>query len=250
MNKRKLLRETPRIGLTPDYGTAASGRGETLIFLREHYPKVVLEAGGLPLLLPITASPTATQALLDSLDGILVSGGDFDIHPKFYGEKPSAALGKINEDRTEFELELIARALKRNLPILGVCGGAQAINVALGGTLYQDIPSQIPDAIAHQRGDLRETGGHRVRVYAGTRLKRIVGRATLEVNTTHHQAVKTLGKELVANAATEDGIIEGIEDVNGSFILGVQWHPELLAYRDISQKKIISAFVAACRGTD
>lgn len=250
MSKQRFLRELPRIGLTPDYETATSGRRETLIFLREHYPKVILEAGGIPLLLPITGSRKAIQAMLDSLHGILVSGGDFDIHPKYYGEKPLAVLGKIKETRTEFELDLITLALKKELPILGVCGGAQAINVALGGTLYQDIPSQIPDAIAHQQGELREVGGHQVRVYEGTRLKQIVGRDTLEVNTTHHQAVKTLGKKLIVNAGTEDGVIEGIEGVNGFFVLGVQWHPELLAHGDTSQKKIISAFVAACRGKD
>jgi putative glutamine amidotransferase len=250
MSKQRLLRELPRIGLTPDQDTTTSSRGETLIFLRDRYPNAILETGGLPLLLPITGSRTAIQAILDGLDGILVSGGDFDIHPKFYGETPLPALGKIKEERTEFELELITLALKREVPILGVCGGAQAINVALGGTLYQDIASQIPDAIAHEQSDRREIGGHQVKVCEGTRLKQIVGRDTLEVNTTHHQAVKVLGKKLIANATTEDGVIEGIEGVIGSFLLGVQWHPEILARSDISQKKIISAFVAACRGKD
>jgi putative glutamine amidotransferase len=250
MSKQRTARKPPRIGLTPDYESATSGHREPRLFLRAHYPNVILEAGGLPLLLPITGSRVAILAMLDSLHGVLVSGGDFDIHPKFYGERPLATLGKIKETRTQFELDLITLALKRELPILGVCGGEQAINVALGGTLYQDIPSQIPDAIAHQRGEVREVGGHQVRVYEGTRLKRIVGRDTLEVNTTHHQSVKALGKKLIVNAATDDGVIEGIEGVNGSFLLGVQWHPELLAHGDTSQKKIISAFVAACRGKD
>lgn len=246
--KQRPSGEMPRIGMTPDHGAVSDNRGgELLIFLRERYPRAILEARGLPLLLPITSSRTAIQALLKSLDGILISGGDFDIHPKFYGEEPLTALGKIKENRTEFELELITLALKHNLPLLGVCGGAQAINVVLGGSLYQDISTQVSNAMVHQRGDLRETGGHLIKIHEGTKLKQIVGRSTLEVNTTHHQAVKKLGKGLIANAVTEDSIIEGIESRDDSFVLGVQWHPELLAHRDICQKKIFTAFVSACR---
>jgi putative glutamine amidotransferase len=246
--KKQFTGEMPRVGITPDRGVLTSGRsGEQLLFLRERYPCAILETGGLPLLLPIMASRAAVQALLDSLDGILISGGDFDIHPRLYGEEPLISLGTLKEERTEFEMEVISLALNRGLPLLGVCGGAQAINVTLGGSLYQDISTQVPNAIAHLQGDLREIGGHSIEIYEGTKLRRIVGQSSLEVNTTHHQAVKKLGKGLVVNATTEDGLIEGIESADDSFVLGVQWHPELLAHRDIAQKKIFSAFISACR---
>ena len=249
--KKKSPGGMPRVGITPDRGALASGRsGEPLLFLRERYPSAILETGGLPLLLPITASRAAIQAMLDSLDGILISGGDFDIHPGLYREEPIVSLGTVKGERTEFEMEVISMALKRALPLLGVCGGAQAINVFLGGSLYQDIPTQVPNAMAHQQGSLREIGGHPINIHEGTRLKQIVGRSSLEVNTTHHQAVKKLGKGLIANATTEDGLIEGIETGNDSFVLGVQWHPELLIHRDISQRKIFSAFVSACSAAD
>lgn len=245
---RRIRYRMPRIGITPDLGTWDSGsKAEPLVFLRERYPRAILQAGGLPLVLPITHSEKALQALVVSLDGIIVSGGDFDIHPKFYGEKPLPALGKINDDRTEFELEVIALALKRGLPLLGICGGAQAINVTLGGSLIQDIETQVPKAMQHRQGNLREVGGHAIGIYEKTKLRQIVRRSCLEVNTTHHQAVKELGKGLVASAASADGVIEAVESENDSFVLGVQWHPEFLTHKDLAQRRIFTAFVEACR---
>jgi len=221
-----------------------------VIFLQQRYLRAILEAGGIPLLLPIAPSRAALHAIVDRLDGIVVSGGNFDIHPRLYGEEAIPALGKIQEERTEFELELISLALRRDRPLLGICGGAQAINVALGGSLYQDISSQLPGARAHERGDLKEQGGHRVEIYDGTKLRRILGRKTLEVNTTHHQAVKRPGKGLIVNAAAEDGVIEGIESRELSFVIGVQWHPEFLIGTDPHQRKILVSFVSACKAPE
>jgi putative glutamine amidotransferase len=198
------------------------------------------------MVLPITGSRATMRAMLDRVDGLVVSGGNFDIHPEFYGETPIDGLHHVRKERTEFELGLISLALNRDLPILGICGGAQAINVAVGGTLYQDIGTQIAGAGRHEQGALKERGGHEVRIHEGTKLRNIVGRATLEVNTTHHQAVKKLGKGLIVNATAGDSVIEGIESKDHPFVLGVQWHPEFLAHRDRSQKKIFSAFVTAC----
>jgi putative glutamine amidotransferase len=132
------------------------------------------------------------------------------------------------------------------MPILGVCGGAQAINVALGGSLYQDIKSQVAGAARHERSSIKEIGGHLVAIIKGTKLRRIVGRESLEVNTTHHQSVKKLGKGLIVNAAAEDRVVEGIESSRHTFVLGVQWHPEFLVHKDQAQKKIFAALVAAC----
>ncbi len=243
--------DAPLIGITPDTGRnpsrAAGNGGEPLIVLQERYARAIQEAGGVPLILPISSSPTVLRQMADRLDGILVSGGNFDIHPRLYGEEAMAPLGEIKEERTQFESALISLALERNLPLLGVCGGAQAINVALGGSLYQDIAAQIPTAGEHQQGALKEKGGHKMRIHDGTRLRQIVGRGDLEVNTTHHQAVRKLGKGLIVNATAEDGVIEGIESQQHSFVLGVQWHPECLTERDNLQRRIFLSFVSACR---
>ncbi len=238
-------RDSPRIGITPDV-SVSTGAKEPVAILQERYTRAVERAGGVPLILPPVASNRILRAMIASLDGIVVSGGNFDIHPKFYGEKPIAALGAIKEARTEFELDLIALALERDMPILGICGGAQAINVVLGGSLYQDIDTQHANPIKHQRSELKERGGHRVAIHARTKLRTIVGKPELEVNTTHHQAVKAPGKKMLVNATAKDGVIEGIESTAHRFVLGVQWHPEFLAHRDTAQRKIFAAFVHAC----
>lgn len=243
--------KSPLIGITPDFNPAradpSQARREPTIFLLERYPRAILEAGGIPLMLPLTSSRKTIAEILASLDGILVTGGNFDIHPTLYGEEPLAALGQVKEERTQFELELIALALKRHLPLLGVCGGAQAINVVLGGSLYQDIATQIPAAMEHEQGARKDQGGHLIQIHDGTKLQQIVGRDRIEVNTTHHQAVRKLGRSLVVNATAQDGVIEGIESKEHSFVLGVQWHPEFLTQRDISQRKIFASFISACR---
>ena len=123
----------------------------------------------------------------------------------------------------------------------------QAINVALGGSLYQDIATQLPNAVKHEQGTKRNRGGHPVLIHSGTRLKQIVQKRTLEVNTTHHQAVRRVGRGLVVNATAEDGLIEGLESSNHRFVLGVQWHPEILARKDPSQRRIFSSFISAAK---
>ena len=243
MNARS--RNQPLVGITPDV-PGADKKGEPLIVLQERYARAIEQVGALPVVLPITAYEAGIRATLDRLDGLVVSGGNFDIHPEFYGEKPIDGLGRSYKERTEFELGLISLALKRDLPLLGICGGAQAINVALGGSLYQDIGTQIVGAGEHQQGALKDRGGHEVRIHEGTKLRGIVGRASLEVNTTHHQAVKKLGKGLLVNATAGDSVIEGIESEDRSFVLGVQWHPEFLAHRDRWQRNILRAFANAC----
>jgi putative glutamine amidotransferase len=178
---------------------------------------------------------------------LVISGGNFDIHPSYYGEKPIREIGAIKEERTQFELEMTRLALKRDLPLLGICGGAQAINVVLGGSLYQDIAAQLPRASEHEQSKKKAIGGHKVSIAHGTRLEKILQRRTLEVNTTHHQAVKAVGTGLVINATADDGVIEGIESSRHSFVLGVQWHPEVLAPRVIAQRRIFSRFIETCR---
>jgi putative glutamine amidotransferase len=240
----------PLIGITADlYENGRRGEKphrEPSWFVPARYCRAIENAGAVPVVLPPTPSDTALRRLLGSLDGLLVSGGNFDIHPSYYGEKPMDGLGAIKPERTEFELELTAAALKDDLPILGICGGAQAINVVLGGTLYQDIGSQVPRADEHEQGKKKNLGGHKIDLPKGTRLQKILRRRRLEVNTTHHQAVKALGQGLVVNAVAGDGVIEGIESIRHSFVLGVQWHPEVLAPHRIDQRRIFTAFVTSC----
>lgn len=249
--RKKSGHETPVIGITPDIDNPSGGplpRNRTrLLLLQERYARAILDAGGLPFIIPIVHSHEAIQEMLERLDGIVVSGGNFDIDPLLYGEQAIEALGELKPDRTQFELDLISRALDRNIPVLGVCGGAQAINVALGGTLYQDIASQIPAALEHQQGALKDRGGHAVTIHDGTLLRRIVGQDGLETNTTHHQSVKRLGAGLIVNATAKDGVIEGLESREHRFVLGVQWHPEFLTDKDLSQRKIFAALVSASK---
>lgn len=252
--KRK-SKDLPLIGITPDIA-ARGGRSRTtprpgnkaepLIVLQERYARAIQDAGAVPLVLPVISALASMRKVVESLDGIVISGGNFDINPRLYGEEPIKAMRNILEERTQFELGLIDLALERDMPILGVCGGAQAINVGLGGSLYQDTKSQVVGAAQHERGSIKDIGGHAVTIVKGTMLRKIVGMDSLEVNTTHHQSVKKLGKGLIVNAAAEDRVIEGIESRKHAFVLGVQWHPEFLVHRDQAQKKIFAAFVSAC----
>lgn len=240
------MSRAPIIGITADWATASTGFREPTVFLHQRYCREVERAGGVPIILVPCKSTKTLHRLLDQINSLIISGGDFDIHPSYYGEKPIAQLGNIVRERTEFELELTARALRRDLPILGICGGAQAINIALGGSLYQDIATQIPNAGNHQQSEIKERGGHRIQLQSGSLLARAMGKRTVEVNTTHHQAIKEVGKGLLVNARAVDGLIEGIESSRHHFVLGVQWHPEVLAPRRADQRRIFAAFTAAC----
>lgn len=226
----------PVILIIPD--SRRSRSGEEYFILRD-YLEAIEEAGGIPLVTSYRKRNTAF--LVDRVGGVLFTGGDFDIHPKFYRERPHPKLGRVNQERTEFEHFVFRRAFRRAVPILGICGGMQLVNVAMGGSLFQDIQSQHPAARTH-RGPKRLR--HRVRVEPGSLLANVLRRRELTVNSTHHQAVKHLGKGLAACAHSPDGLVEAIECPALPFLLGVQWHPERLRI-DISQRRIFHAFVKA-----
>jgi putative glutamine amidotransferase len=193
--------------------------------LREDYVRSVEQAGCLAVLLP-PGSPADAGALLDRLDGLLLSGGA-DVDPALYGQAPHAKLGRVVRNRDEFEVALCREALRRDLPVLAICRGQQVLNVATGGTLIQDIPSVIGGAVDHDPPAERWDAVHDVELLRGSRLRAILGRETLAVNSFHHQAVDVLGAGLVASAhSVPDRIVEGIEDRSRRFALGVQWHPE------------------------
>ena len=244
MTKKK----SPVIGITADFAEGnVRTKSEPTLFLAQRYYRAVERMGALPMVLPPLASPAAIQRALGLLNGLLISGGGFDIHPSYYSEEPIRQLGTVVAQRTKFELDMAAAALKKDLPILGICGGEQALNVVLGGSLYQDIAAQVPNASEHEQSAKKSSGGHRVQIPDGTRLRAIVKQPSLEVNTTHHQAVKQLGKGLIVDAIADDGVIEGIESTRHTFVVGVQWHPEVLAPRRQGHRRIFEAFITACR---
>jgi putative glutamine amidotransferase len=240
----------PLIGITADVSPASARlvkkAKDSTVFVAERYLAAIKRAGAVPVVLAPCATTSAVRRLLGVLNGLVLSGGDFDIHPRYYGEKAIEQLGTIKGPRTEFELEIASAAMNRDLPVFGICGGAQAINVALGGALYQDIAVQL-GARGVDEHTSKNARGHAVHIEPNTRLFEIVRCPRIRVNTSHHQAIKHLGRGLTVNAVAEDGVIEGIESIRHSFVLGVQWHPEVLAPRQELQHRLFSAFVAFCR---
>jgi len=220
----------PVIAITPDLGETAARPGRPSLpryELKQAYADAVLAAGGLPVVLPYSDDEDAPREALELCDGLLITGGAFDIPPELYGAKSAGKLGPLKPGRTAFEQRVLRAALLARVQVLGICGGMQLLAVELGGSLYQDIADEVPGALDHeQKNDPREPG-HPAKVLPGTMLESIVGARELAVNSTHHQAVKDAGRAQVCGVAP-DGVIEAIE-LGGQFALGVEWHPELLA---------------------
>jgi putative glutamine amidotransferase len=173
----------------------------------------------------------AAEACLEGMDGLLLTGGG-DVDPFYFGEEPHPALGEVDPERDRRELELVLLAHRRDLPVLAICRGCQVLNVALGGTLYQDIESQLSGIDQHWQQGGRSRSSHSVAVQNGSLLARCFPQLTGRVNSFHHQAIRELAPALKATARSLDGIIEGVEDPVKSFVLGVQWHPEDMLAED------------------
>ena len=233
----------PLIGLTLDAEPEGGWSKYPWYALRQNYTSAVAAAGGLAVALPHDAG--LAEDYLDRLDGLIVTGGAFDVDPALYGDAERHETVALKADRTSAELLLLRGALARNMPVLGICGGQQLLAVALGGTLIQHIPDTVPGALAHEQASSHYEPGHEVDILAGTLLHKIVGKGRMRVNTSHHQAVKDAGRSVV-NAVAPDGVIEGIEDPAQRFCIGVQWHPEYLV--DAGDNAIFSAMMAACNG--
>ena len=205
--------------------TLGDGDEPGLHAMREDYVRSVEQAGAVPLVLP-PVEPGDVPTLLDRLDGVLLSGG-VDVDPSLYGQAPHPKLGRVNRRRDDFELALTREALRRDVPILAICRGQQVLNVATGGTLVQDIPSTIEGAMRHGGKGPRARRAHRAEVAEGSRLRDILGRGSMSVNSIHHQSVDRPGEGLVVSArCPEDGVVEGVEMPARRFVVGVQWHPE------------------------
>ncbi len=215
--------------------------------LNNAYVQSILDAGGTPVLLPL-GEEADTGSLAEKLDGLLLSGG-FDVDPHFYGEEPHQNLGEISPGRDPYELSLVRSFLQADKPVLGICRGHQVLNVAQGGTLYQDIYDQIDGTVLqHAQRARREHLSHKVSFTKGSMLADIFGSETIRVNSFHHQGVKAPGDTLEVTGTAEDGVIEAIESKEHMFVIGVQWHPENSACAgDDYSKKLFQAFVGACR---
>lgn len=234
----------PRIGITVDAEAAGGYSRFPWFALRQNYSGAVCRAGGLPLLLP--HEPSLIEDYIATIDGLIVSGGNFDVDPALFGAGIRHPKVTTKDRRTAFELALTRSAMARDMPVLGICGGQQLLHVALGGTLIQHIPDEIDAAIAHEQPNPRDEPGHTVRIVRGTRLHDVVGVDELAVNSAHHQAAKDAPAGVSVNAVAPDGVIEGIEAAGLRFCIGVQWHPEFeLSDGDSA---LFRAFVAACNG--
>jgi putative glutamine amidotransferase len=231
----------PVIAITLDWEPPGGYSKLPWYALRENYAGAVTRAGGLPILLP--HEPDSAAAYLDRIDGLIVTGGAFDIDPALFGASSRHPTVVTKERRTRFELAVTQGALARDLPVLGICGGQQLLNVVLGGTLYQHIPDEVAGTLAHEQPNPRTEPGHVVQIRRGTLLHEICGADELAVNSAHHQAAKTVGEGVIVNATAEDGVIEGIEDRRYRFCIGVQWHPEYAI--SVGDDRIFDAFVAA-----
>jgi putative glutamine amidotransferase len=233
----------PIIGLTVDREPAGGYSKFPWYALRENYATAVIKAGGIPVLLP--NEPDMAESYMDMIDGLLVTGGDFDVDPAMFGETNRHPTVKLKEQRTDFELAMTRHAIEADMAVLGICGGQQLLNVALGGTLLQHIPDEIENALAHEQPNPRDEPGHAVTIAKDTLLYDIVGVTEMNVNSAHHQAVGQIGGETVINATAPDGVIEGIEVPELRFVLGVQWHPEFEV--DPADIRIFAAFIDAAR---
>ncbi|MHB9032354.1 MAG: gamma-glutamyl-gamma-aminobutyrate hydrolase family protein [Anaerolineae bacterium] len=236
--------DQPLIGI-PAY---PSLHNPQLIEARQAYVDALVLAGATPMLLPPTADESAALRMLAACSGLLLIGGG-DLETKQYGEVDRGKLTYVSPERDRIELQFTRWALTRGLPILGICRGIQTLNVAAGGTLIQDIPSEVPGAVNHAVSYQAGEGyAHAVTVSQGTLLAKSVGvSGDLQVNSHHHQAVARLASGFMISAAAPDGVIEAIELPRAAYVLGVQWHPEGLVPDDNAASALFNSFVAACR---
>ncbi|MDA8422167.1 MAG: gamma-glutamyl-gamma-aminobutyrate hydrolase family protein [Nitrospiraceae bacterium] len=230
----------PLIGITMNLEVQPA---RNMNILDQDYGKAVLKAGGLPV--PILGINDSIADLVKHLDGFLFTGGD-DLHPQFYKEKPlvNARMTISPEERTRFEIDLFKAATRAKKPILAICHGAQLVNVALGGKLYQDISRQLPHPIQHGSARAGEKVFHDVDIFEGTLLSRIMGTSRIRVRSAHHQSVKNPGRGLHLSAVAHDRVIEALEPRTKQFLIAVQWHPEKTP-NDRYSKKLFAAFINA-----
>ena len=237
---------SPLVAIT---ATARMVEGVERVRLNSAYVRALESAGLVPIVVPPLATAGAAVRVLDAVAGLVLSGGE-DVDPARYGATPHPELGQINCARDETELALLARARELGMPTLAICRGIQVVNVGLGGSLVQDLPSERQDVAAHDVDDERDARVHSVRVDPASRLATILGVQSLGVNSIHHQAVDRLGDAMRVSARADDGTIEGVESDDPTWwMVAVQWHPEeLTTTPEPWDRRLFEAFADACRG--
>lgn len=243
MNAKK-----PVIGLT-----VTQVLNDNTVSIWKEYMDAIARAGGLPILLPTLADFNDYEGYLDCIDGLFLTGGQ-DVMPREYGEECLSGfqLGwPMTPQRDAFELAITQKALARNMPVLGVCRGAQVLNVTLGGTLYQDIDTQLTTrtpALKHFQECPYWSVQHKITLDTSSKLCQIMGQSQLWVNSMHHQSVHQLGQGLVAVATAGDGVVEAVESKDHRYAIGVQWHPERMYEKDDAWYALFHSFVIAAQG--
>ena len=228
----------PIIGITLDYERSKSYSKFPWYAIRHNYLHSVEALGGIPF--PLLHTDKNIPKIFDILDGLIITGGNFDIDPKIYGQKVRGSR-QVKNNRTNFEILICKMFLKSKKPILGICGGAQLLNVVCGGTLIQDIKKNISILINHEQLNPRNQTSHDVLIQQKSLLKKIIKKDVIKVNSAHHQAVNAIGKNLIVSGYAKDNIVESIEHKLHPWCIGVQWHPEFLI--TIEDEKILKNFI-------
>lgn len=233
----------PLIGLTPSHELDKDG-----LRMPPNYMRAITQAGGLPVILPLEVPEEDLELLVEQLDGFLFTGGP-DIYPAYFHEPALAGCGPASIKRDRMELSLLPLVMKAKKPVLGICRGVQVLNVGLGGTLYQDLPSQFKEEfpIAHNQPFAPALPCHEVALVEGTPLYEILGGPVAKVNSFHHQAVKDLAPGVRVDGYAPNGLIEALDLPDYPYFIGVQWHPEYLWQEDDAMAKLFASFVAACQ---
>ena len=217
--------KNPIIGITFDFENSGGYSKFPWYAIRENYLTCLYKFGAIPF--PILHENSLNNTLLKVLDGLVITGGNFDINPKLYSEN-SGGSRNIKDKRTNFEINIFQKFLRTSKPILGICGGEQLMNVASGGSLIQDIDESIQTTIYHEQQNPRDEVSHEISISRNSKLYNIVKSEKIKVNSAHHQSINSLGKDFISSASASDGIIEAIEHVKHPWCIGLQWHPEFL----------------------
>ena len=229
----------PWIGIPTQYDEENGRYGQD-----RRYLDAIEWAGGLPLLIPVLGDTDMILSYADRIDGLLLPGSSNDVDPVNYDREPHERIGRIFSERDRLDFTLLDIADNRNVPVLGICYGAQSLNVFRGGSLIQDIPSEIPNAVSHDReGPPEEIKSHVIHVEPESQLEGVLQRGEVQVNSYHHQSIGEPGRDLRVVATAPDGVVEAVEDTGSRFVLGVQWHPETGWRNDPLAGALFSALV-------
>src|SRR5690625_458743 len=239
------MNDFPVIGISAGYVNHAYHTEGS--YVHQDFISSVSNNGGLPIIIPYDVENTKSVEALQLCDGVIISGGE-DVHPKFYGQEPHQDLGGTILKRDEAEIALVKHAIEHNIPILAVCRGIQILNVALGGTLIQDISSYSNEFMQHfQKGTHLYYDTHSIQIEKGSKLYEVFEDETGRVNSFHHQAIDILGEKLKATAKAPDGIVEGVEHIDHPYAVGVQFHPEFMASTNPLMNKLFIKFIEASK---